>query len=272
MHGYCFVLSLLSAFPPEADHQIPLVTYLPYSVHASSSAVAFDSTPTVQAQLPARPRSASREWMLSVEGATRAPVDIGVQATLESPFHLRFSAGYGWVPAAYSSLFTGIASSASSNAEVSAILNHASYQGRTLRAMIGVRPFTAAGLHVDFGYARLNLDGALDLASSGVAALESLGGTYQAHTTMDTWLVEVGSQFEAWGVVFGFAFGLMRTFSAHTTLSTATGTSANTLLGPAAQQTDAALKTYGYVPTLTLRLGFDLLSARSWTPAPGWHG
>jgi hypothetical protein len=135
--------------------------------------------------------------------------------------------------------------------------------------MIGVRPFTAAGLHVDFGYARLNLDGALDLASSGVAALESLGGTYQAHTTIDTWLVEVGSQFEAWGVVFGFAVGLMRTFSAHTTLSTATGSSANTLLGPAAQQTDAALKTYGYVPTLTLRLGFDLLSVRSWTLAPG---
>ena len=41
---------------------------------------------------------------------------------------------------------------------------------------------------------------------------------------------------------------------AHTTVSAANGASANQLLGPAAQQADAALKTYGYVPTLTLRL------------------
>jgi hypothetical protein len=210
--------------------------------------------------------------MFSMEGATRTPVDVGVQATLESPFHLRLSAGYGWVPTSYSSLFTGIASSASGNAEVSAILTHASYQGRTLRAAIGVRPFTTAGLHIDFGYARLNLDGALDLAASGVPALESQSGVYQAHATMDAWLVEIGSQFEAWGVVCGFAFGLMRTFAAHTTVSAANGASANQLLGSAAQQADAALKTYGYVPTLTLRLGFDLLSVRSWTSAPGWHG
>ena len=156
-----------------------------------------------------------------------------------------------------------IASAASGNAEVAALLNHASYQGRTLRAAIGVRPFTAAGLHVDVGYTRLNLDGALDLAASGVPALEIQGGIYQAHTTMDAWQVEIGSQFEEWGVVFGFAFGLMRTFAAQTTVSTANGASSNPLLGPAAQQADAALMTYGYVPTLTLRLGFDVLSLRS---------
>jgi hypothetical protein len=210
--------------------------------------------------------------MLSVEGATRTPVDVGVQATVESPFHLRFSAGYGWVPAAYSSLFTGIASSASGNAEVSAMLNHASYQGRTFRAAIGVRPFNASGLHIDVGYVRLNLDGTLDLASSGVPALESQGGVYQSHTTMDAWLVEIGSQFEEWGVVFGVALGLTRTFAAHTTVSGTNSSSASSLLGPAAQQADSALKTYGYVPTLTLRLGFDLLSVRSWASAPGEHG
>jgi hypothetical protein len=89
---------------------------------------------------------------------------------------------------------------------------------------------------------------------------------------MNAWLVEIGSQFEEWGVVFGFAFGLMRTFSAQTTISVANGAVATPWLGSAAQQTDAALKTYGYVPTLTFRLGFDLLSLRSWTAAPGRHG
>ena len=269
MHVYCFVLSLLSASQVDADREPPWAALPPHAAQAPSSAAPYDSPPTVQAQRPATPKPASREWMLSVEGATRVPVDMGVQATLESPFHLRFSAGYGWVPTAYSSAITGIASSASGNAEVSAILNHASYQGRTLRAALGVRPFTAAGLHVDVGYVRLSLDGALDLSASGVPALESQGGVYQSHTTMDAWLVEVGSQFERWGVVFGFAFGLTRTFAAHTTVSGANSSPANPLLGPAAQQADAALKTYGYVPTLTLRLGFDLLSVRSWASDPG---
>jgi hypothetical protein len=244
----------------------------PHAAPVPSTYAVPDSTPTAQARLPARPKPAAREWMLSAEGATRTPVDVGLQATVESPFRLRFSVGYGWVPGAYSSLFTGIASAASGNSEVAAILNHASYHGRTLRAAIGVRPFNVGGLHIDVGYARLNLDGALDLASSGVAALEAQGGTYQAHTTMNAWLVEIGSQFEEWGVVFGFAFGLMRTFSAQTTISAANGALATPLLGSAAQQTDAALKTYGYVPTLTFRLGFDVLSVRSWTAAPGWRG
>ena len=199
-------------------------------------------------------------------------MDVGVQGTLELPFHLRLSAGYGWVPTAYSGLFTGIASSASGNAQVSAILDHAKYQGRSLRAAIGVRPFARGGLYVDVGYTRLGLDGALDLGSSGVAALEAQGGTYQSHTTVDAWLVEVGSQFEGRGLVFGFAFGLMRTFAAQTTISATNGASANPLLGPAAQQADAALKTYGYIPTLTLRLGFDVLSIRSWAAGSDWPG
>lgn len=202
--------------------------------------------------------------MLSVEGATRAPVDIGAQLTLESPYHLRLSLGYGWIPETYSSLFTSIARSASGNAQVATILDHASYQGRTFRTALGVRPFARSGLHLDFGYARLNLDGALDLASTGVAALENLGGGYRANAAMDAWLIEIGSQVEGWGVVFGFAFGLMHIFAAHTTISAVDGAPTSPLLGTAAQQTDAALKSYGYVPTLTLRLGFDVLSVRSW--------
>ncbi len=207
--------------------------------------------------------------MLSVEGATRVPVDMGVQATLESPFLVRVSASYGWVPTMYSSLFTGIASSASNDATVSAILNHARLQGRTFRTAIGVRPFTTAGLHLDVGYARVHLDGALDLATSGVTALEIQGGAYQAHTTVDAWLVEIGSQFEAWGVVFGFAFGLMGTFAAQTSINAVNGAPSSPALGSAAQQTESALKSYGFVPTLTLRLGFDVLSVRGWVPRRG---
>jgi hypothetical protein len=219
-----------------------------------------EDVPTAHQKLSPPPEPGARPWMLSVEGATRAPVDLGVQATLEFPFRIRVSAGYGWVPNAYSGVFTKIASSASGNAQVSAVLDHASYQGRTFRAAIGVRPFARGGLHLDVGYARLALDGALDLADSGVAVLQALGGGYRAHTSVDAWHVEVGSQVEAWGVVFGFAFGLMRTFAAETSISAVNGAPTGAVLASAAQQTDAALKTYGYVPTLTLRLGFDVLS------------
>lgn len=222
-----------------------------------------EAFPVAHDRLSPSPKARASNWMFSLEGATRTPVDVGIQGTLESPFHLRLSVSYGWVPNAYSNLFTQIASSASGNAEVSAVLNHASYQGRTFRAAMGLRPFTSRGLHLDVGYARLSLDGALDLADSGVAGLQSLGGGYRAHTSMDAWMVEIGSQFEEWGVVFGFAFGLMHTFSAHTDIGAVNGAPTSTVLASAAQQTDVALKTYGYVPTLTLRLGFDLLSLRS---------
>jgi hypothetical protein len=271
VHIYYVVLSMLLALPADADREIQQAVWPPHATRAPSRAVP-ESIPTAHDRLLPRAKPTLGNWMLSVEGATRVPVDVGVQVTLESPFHLRFSASYGWVPAAFSGLFTGIASSTSSNAEVSAILDHASYQGRTFRTAIGVRPFTTGGLHLDVGYARLSLDGALDLASSGVAILEAQGGGYQAHTTVDAWLVEIGSQVEGWGLVLGFAFGLMRTYAAQTSINAVNGALANPSLGSAAQQTDAALKTYGYVPTLTLRLGFDFLSVRTWASDPGSHG
>ena len=89
-------------------------------------------------------------------------------------------------------------------------------------------------LHLDVGYARVHLDGALDLATSGVADLEILGGAYQAHATVDAWLVEIGSQVEAWGVVFGFGFGLMGTFTAQTSINAVNGAPSSPSLGSAA--------------------------------------
>jgi hypothetical protein len=196
---------------------------------------------------------------------------VGGQVTLASPYHLRVLVGYGFVPTAFSSLFTGIASSASGDTQVAAILNHASLQGRTFRTAIGVRPFATAGLHLDVGYARLMLDGTVDSAASGIPALAGQSGGFRAHTTVDAWLVEIGSQVEGWGLVFGFAFGLMRVYAAKTGI-TGSGAAANVSLDPVARQTDSALKSYGIVPTFTLRLGFDVLAPRSWAATPGAPG
>jgi len=236
------------------------------------SAAVPESVPTTRAKLPARPAGPARDWILSLEAVTHAPVDVGVRAGVDMPFRLRASFGYGWVPAVYSNLLTGIAASASGDAEVAAILNNTSYQGRTVRGQVGVRPFRSLGLYADFGLARLDIHGSLDLAESGVPALRGLGGGYQARTTIDMWLVEVGSQHELWdSVLMGLAFGVMGTFDAQTSISVQNGAPTSPVLVEAARQTDSALKTYGFVPTLTLRLGFDFFSLRPLlsSPSPG---
>lgn len=260
---YCVLSTVLGVYPdtnvPESSVEFAprqAVSPLPASTARSQE------VPTARDKLPPRPEAhPRRDWRLSIEGTTHAPIDMGAQASLETPIRIRLTFGLGWVPSAYSGLLTGIAASASGDAQVGAILNHTNYQGRTFRGQAGVRPFRSLGLYADLGYARLNVDGTLDLAASGVPSLQVLGGGYQAHTTVDMWLVEIGSQHEFWdSVVLGLAVGVMGTFDARTSITSANGAPTSPALGQAVKQTDDALKSYGFVPTITLRLGFDVFS------------
>jgi hypothetical protein len=202
-----------------------------------------------------------KEWMLSLEGVTHAPVDMGVQVGLETPQGLRVFAGYGWVPGTYMNLLTGVAANASGNSYAQALLEHAQYRGQTWRVQAGFRPFRAIGLYGDVGYAHVGASGALDLASSGVPQLAIFGGGYQARTSIDMWLIELGYEGElADRLVMALALGMMGTLGASTTIESVGGAPTNSaILNSAANQADAALRKYGFVPTLTLRLGFDLI-------------
>lgn len=202
-----------------------------------------------------------KAWLLSLEGVTHAPVDVGMQLGIETPQGLRLFGGMGWVPSGYMNLLSGIAANASRNGYAQALLEHADYSGRTWRLQAGFRPFRAVGLYADVGYARVNASGALDLASSGVPQLTVFGGGYQAQTRLDMWLVELGYQGElADRLVLGAALGLMGTFNATTQVSAVGGAPTNNaVLAAAASQADGALEKYGFVPTLSLRLGFDLI-------------
>lgn len=202
-----------------------------------------------------------KAWMLSLEGVTHAPIDMGLQLGLETPQGVRVFAGYGWVPGSYMNLLTGIAANASSSPYAQTLLDDTQYRGRTWRLQAGFRPFRAIGLYADVGYAQVNADGSLDLASSSIPQLAALGGGYQAHTRLDMWLVELGYQGQvADRLVLGLALGAMGTFASTTSITAVDGAPTNTaILGSAATQADAALEKYGIVPTLTLRLGFDLI-------------
>jgi hypothetical protein len=220
-----------------------------------------------QAQVDARDEDARKaerrrkDWMLSLEGVTHAPVDVGVQLGLETPQRLRLFGGLGWVPSGYMSLLTGIAANSSGNAYAQALLEHGEYTGHTWHVQVGWRPFRALGLYGDVGYARVNATGALDLASSGVPQLAMFGGGYAAKTQLDMWLIELGYQGEvADRLVMALALGVMGTFNSTTQISAVNGApSNNAILTSAATQTDHALEKYGFVPTLSLRLGFDLI-------------
>lgn len=201
-----------------------------------------------------------KSWLLSIEGVTHAPVDVGVQLGLETPPGVRLFGGYGWVPDSYMNLLTSVAASASGSSYAQALLDEADYRGRTWRIQAGWRPFRAIGLYADVGYASLTAKGSLDLASSGVPALAALGGGYRATTQLDMWLVELGYQAQlADRLVLGLALGAMGTIESTTTVASVEGAPSSQLLDDVATQADSALESYGIVPTLTLRLGFDFI-------------
>jgi hypothetical protein len=247
------VALVVSTWAVPARSQMP-VTYqaspAPRNQHADSVT-----------ERPSAPKRWQKDWLLSLEAVTHAPIDMGAQLGVETPQGLRLFGGYGVVPGSYMGLLTGIAANASDNAYAQTLLNDARYRGHTWRVQVGLRPFRALGLYADVGYARLNARGDLDLAASSIPQLARLGGGYEASTALDMWLVELGYQGQiADRLVLGLALGCMGTFNATTTISAVNGApTSNALLGDAASQADAALEKYGIVPTLTLRLGFDLI-------------
>ncbi|HEY6077282.1 MAG TPA: hypothetical protein VIW29_00670 [Polyangiaceae bacterium] len=259
MHQQSFALAA-SALVGAFAFSVPALAQLPL---ASAPVRAPTTTPPQRDAERDKERSASvrERWLLAVEGVTHAPIDLGIQLGIETPPGLRLFAGFGWVPGGYMDLLTSIASSASSSDYAHALLDESEYSGRTWRLQAGFRPWRSIGLYADVGYAQLLAKATLNLASSSIADLARLGGGYLASTRLDMWLVELGYQGQLDDrLVLGMALGAMGTFAATTSIAAVDGApSSSTILRDAASQADRALEKYGILPTLTLRLGFDLL-------------
>jgi len=119
------------------------------------------SEPARDELAPTEPKLSER-WMLSIEGVTHAPVDVGVQAGIETPFGLRLFGGYGRMPSAYLGFLTQAAALASDEPATRAVFESGLDSGSTWRAQIGIRPFSRVGVYLDAGYSQLQLDGYIE--------------------------------------------------------------------------------------------------------------
>jgi hypothetical protein len=195
-------------------------------------------------------------WMLSLEAVTRVPLEAGMQAGVETPFGLRLFAGYGWVPSAYIGLVAGVAG----GAEASVILDSAQYSGDSARIGVGIRPFRALGAYLDVSYAHVRLDATRDIPAFSVPGFSFPGGTYALHTGFDLWSVELGYEAElARRFVLAGALGLTGALQSNTVIRPRGGApDEEPALSQASADIDHVFRT-NVMPTLTLRLGFDLI-------------
>jgi hypothetical protein len=197
------------------------------------------------------------DWMVSLEAVTRVPLEAGVQAGVEMPFGLRVFGGYGWVPAAYVNLVAGVAAG---REQASVILDSAQYSGDSARFGLGIRPLRGFGGYFDASYAHVRLTATRDIAAFSVPGFTFPGGTYELRTGLDLWAVELGYEAElARRLVLAGALGLTGAFQSNTVIRPR-GNAPNEepALSEAAADVDHVFRT-NLLPTLTLRIGFDLI-------------
>lgn len=241
--------------PPEFARAQPLQP-APGPAPVFSQPPSWQPAPKSAAPLDREPKkNISDDWMFSIEGVTHAPIDAGLQVGLELPMGLRFFGGYGVMPSLYRELITATAAS-SVDTGTRALVENAFDDGNAWRVAIGIRPFKSLGFYLDAGYSRVTLSGSA--TASELTGLSGLSAdSYNAQTKIDMWLVELGYQaLIADRVVLGIAAGAMGTFGSKTEIKSEG--SDDPVFAEQAAQADSALESYA-VPTLTLRLGFDLI-------------
>lgn len=184
--------------------------------------------------------------MWSLEAATHAPVDIGIQTVLEAPVGLRLGGGYGVVPAVYLDFVTDAAGAQSGTSIFDS--------GSALRLFAGIRPSQRIGLYFDGGYVRATLDGSLRESA--------LPASYSVTSRLDLWFIEMGYQTVlSERFVLGAGVGVVGLMNATTEASPNgdVGKNSQALTDEATAEVDRQLEDFGLLPTVSIRLGFDLL-------------
>jgi hypothetical protein len=266
-----------AAPPPSAPPRaLPVTTpgahgSLGYTGQTGSSQSGWAFT-TPQYTSPAQDRGDTRsddsenfrdQWMVALSLATHAPVDLGLELAVETPIRLRFIAGLGYVPSGYLSIITGALVGADAlNDESRTLIEDGFESGRAWRLGIGIRPFKNFGAYLDGGFSHLSVSGSVDASEARELTGVRLSTSYKVKSSLSAWFLELGYQgLIADRVLLAFGFGVMRSMSSRTSADpTGQPSAAESLFDDAATNAaDDAIEKYGIIPTLNLRLGFDVI-------------
>ncbi len=204
---------------------------------------------------------------LSLEASTRIPLDIGVQARIQTPHWVRFTLGVGFTPGMYLGIVNDVVNATNPYSPLRTSVTSVYDDGWSYNARVGLRPSERAGLYLDFGYANVNLNGKLDVSdmaqSFGMPIVAVDSPSYEIRTDLDMLMFELGWEGHLGErALLGAGLGLL------VPLGSETETSANfdeTRVDQAAQVAseaaallDAGMEKHAYVPTIAVRLGYDL--------------
>lgn len=203
------------------------------------------------------------QWMVALSVATHAPIDLGLELTVETPIRLRFLAGLGYVPSGYLSIITGALVGADAlNDEARTLIEDGFESGRAWRLGIGIRPFKNFGAYLDGGFSHLSVSGSVDANEARELTGARLSTSYKVKSSLSAWFLELGYQgLIAERVLLAFGFGVVRATNSRTSADpTGQPSATERLFDDAATNTaDDAIEKYGIIPTLNLRLGFDVI-------------
>lgn len=213
---------------------------------------------------------AGNDWQLSLEAATRMPIDVGGQVRLQSPFWLRVTAGAGVVPRGYVGMLNGaLAANNVYDPIAESLINSAFESGWTYNFRVGIRPSRTLGLYADVGIGRAQLSGGLDVATVAATTDTTLPVNdfdaygYGVETNFDLLIAEVGWEGHIGDhFLLGIGVGLLAVTNAQSTATANFEEAQTEVITEATDEATALLddtiESYGYLPTLTVRLGFDL--------------
>lgn len=202
---------------------------------------------------------------------TDAPISLMVRGEVELPGRLRLMASVGTTPQPYLDAFNGVLRAAAGGSTQSSvgILGIRLDSGSAWRLHAGWRPIAGAGLLIMGGYGRLNLAGSANAREvitsiTGVPPspqVPEANGIYDVRATLHMLDVELGREFLFFGdhLVIQTAVGLAGTVDARTTItprfpSTTPGVAATRT--QAQDYTDHVLRSYVFLPTFSLSLGY----------------
>lgn len=196
---------------------------------------------------------------VGVAARTDAPLFVGAEAMLEHrATRLRLTAAVGAMPSSYARLVNSAVSGAGAyDSRVANALDETMTSSFAWNVHAGFRPFEDHGLLLELGYASATIAASGDaqsLVSGGFANPTGIDTTFKLSSHLQMvdlrigweWVIEDHLLIQASG-------GLSRVVGASSSLDSALAQNA---LGTSTADLDSAFRRYGYIPTVSLAVGY----------------